>query len=85
MFALAPARADATVAIPFPFRGTVSLPLLDLLAAGQRKNLSILAGWRFEQFGSDALDLVEGRLAFAITDGKLTITRIETEEANDDA
>jgi ribonuclease D len=58
---------------------------LDLLAAGQRKNLSILAGWRFEQFGSDALDLVEGRLAFAITDGKLTITRIETEEANDDA
>ena len=34
MFALAPARADATVAIPFPFRGTVSLPLLDLLAAG---------------------------------------------------
>ncbi len=58
---------------------------LDLLAAGQRKNLSILAGWRFEQFGSDALNLVEGRLAFAITDGKLTITRIETEEANDDA
>jgi NADH:ubiquinone oxidoreductase subunit 5 (subunit L)/multisubunit Na+/H+ antiporter MnhA subunit len=34
VFALAPARADATVAVPFPFRGTVSLPLLDLLAAG---------------------------------------------------
>ena len=24
------------------------------------------AGWRFEQFGRDALDLVEGRLAFAV-------------------
>ena len=34
VFALAPARADATVNVPFPFRGTLSLPLLDLLAAG---------------------------------------------------
>jgi len=58
---------------------------LDLLAAGQRKNLSILTGWRFEQFGSDALDLVEGRLAFGITDGKLTITRLEIAEVSDGA
>ncbi len=39
---------------------------LELLAAGRREGLSILEGWRFEQFGRDALDLVEGRLAFAV-------------------
>lgn len=50
---------------------------LDMLAAGQRKGLSILDGWRFDQFGRDALDLVEGRLAFAVVNGKLKITRSE--------
>ena len=35
---------------------------LEALAAGVRKNLNILSGWRYEQFGRDALDLVEGRL-----------------------
>ncbi|MFN3943992.1 MAG: ribonuclease D [Allosphingosinicella sp.] len=52
---------------------------LELLAAGRRKGLQILEGWRFEQFGRDALDLVEGRLAFAIRNGKLVMTRTETE------
>ena len=51
---------------------------LEALAAGVRKNLRILEGWRFEEFGSDALDLVEGRLAFAIVNGKLKMSRIET-------
>lgn len=50
---------------------------LDLLAAGHRQDLAILDGWRFEQFGRDALDLVEGRLAFGVVSGKLKITRIE--------
>lgn len=50
---------------------------LELLAAGKRQGLSILEGWRYEQFGRDALDLVEGRLAFAIRDGKLAMTRTE--------
>lgn len=54
---------------------------LDLLAAGHRKDLTILDGWRFEQFGRDALDLVEGRLAFGVVGGKLKITRIEIAEA----
>ena len=53
---------------------------LELLAAGRRQGLSILEGWRFEEFGRDALDLVEGRLAFAIRDGKLVMTRTETVE-----
>ena len=48
---------------------------LEALAAGQRKDLNILTGWRYEQFGSDALELVEGRLAFAVNDGKLQMAR----------
>ena len=51
---------------------------IDALAGGQRSGLSILEGWRFEQFGRDALDLVEGRLAFAVVNGKLKMTRTET-------
>ncbi len=35
---------------------------LEMLAAGMRNGLPILEGWRFEQFGHDALDLVEGRM-----------------------
>ncbi|MEO8142238.1 MAG: ribonuclease D [Sphingomicrobium sp.] len=48
---------------------------LEALAAGVRDGLNILSGWRFDQFGSDALDLVEGRLAFGIVDGKLVMTK----------
>ncbi|MGQ4828429.1 hypothetical protein, partial [Enterococcus faecalis] len=50
---------------------------LELLAAGQRTGLAMLEGWRFEQFGRDALDLVEGRLGFAVLNGKLKMTRTE--------
>ena len=56
---------------------------LEALAAGVRKNLNILDGWRFEQFGRDALDLVEGRLAFAIENGKLKMSRIAAQETVD--
>ncbi len=48
---------------------------LEALAAGRRDGLGILEGWRFDQFGRDALDLVEGRLAFAVVGGKLKMTR----------
>ena len=54
---------------------------LEALAAGQREGISILEGWRFDQFGRDALDLVEGRLAFAVVSGKLKMTRTEDVEA----
>ncbi|QAY80074.1 ribonuclease D [Sphingosinicella sp. BN140058] len=50
---------------------------LEMLASGRRDGLSILTGWRFEEFGRDALDLVEGRLAFAVRGGKLMMTRTE--------
>jgi ribonuclease D len=56
---------------------------LEALAAGVRKNLKILSGWRFEQFGKDALDLVEGHLAFAIENGRLKMSRIHQEETVD--
>jgi ribonuclease D len=55
---------------------------LEALAAGARKDLNILKGWRFEEFGRDALDLVEGRLAFAIEQGKLKMSRIAEEPAD---
>jgi len=50
---------------------------LEALAAGRREGLPILDGWRYEQFGHDALDLVEGRLGFAVKNGKLKMSRIE--------
>ena len=52
---------------------------LEALAAGVRSGLNILTGWRFEEFGKDALDLVEGRLAFAIENGKLKMTKTARE------
>ncbi|WP_395394358.1 ribonuclease D [Novosphingobium sp. BL-8A] len=58
---------------------------LELLAAGVRKNLPILEGWRYEVFGHDALDLVEGKLAFAVENGKLKMTRVEDVENVEDA
>lgn len=58
---------------------------LELLAAGQRKNLSILEGWRFEQFGRDALQLVEGKLAFAVVNGKLKMAHIDDIGGKEDA
>jgi ribonuclease D len=50
---------------------------IDALAAGVREGLSILEGWRYEQFGRDAVDLVEGRMAFAVKNGRLKMTRTE--------
>ena len=50
---------------------------IEALAAGVRNDLSILEGWRYEQYGRDAVDLVEGRLAFAVKGGRLKMTRTE--------
>ncbi len=48
---------------------------LDALAAGVTEGLPVLAGWRRDVFGADALALVEGRLGFVVKDGKLTMTK----------
>ena len=49
---------------------------LELLAAGVR-DLPLLEGWRYEQFGRDALELVEGKLAFAVVKGRLKMAHID--------
>ncbi|WP_115366499.1 ribonuclease D [Alteripontixanthobacter maritimus] len=48
---------------------------LEALAAGVRE-LPILQGWRYDAFGKDALELVEGRTGFAVKDGRLAMTSI---------
>jgi len=55
---------------------------LELLAAGVRKGLPILEGWRYEVFGRDALDLVTGKLAFAVLKNRLKMTHVD--ELHDD-
>jgi ribonuclease D len=58
---------------------------LEALAAGVR-DLPVLQGWRYEVFGRDALDLVEGKLGFGVEGGKLKMTRIdEGETLHEDA
>ena len=53
---------------------------LEALAAGQRDGLPMLQGWRYEQFGKDAVELVEGQLGFTVKNGKLKMTRTELED-----
>jgi ribonuclease D len=52
---------------------------MEALAAGVR-DLPILKGWRYEVFGREALDLVEGKLAFAVENGRLKMTHIDDVE-----
>jgi len=49
---------------------------MEALAAGVR-SLPVLEGWRYDVFGRDALELVEGKLAFAVKRGKLHMTHID--------
>jgi ribonuclease D len=50
---------------------------LEALAAGRREDISMMQGWRYDVFGHAALDLVEGRVGFAVKHGKLVISAIE--------
>ncbi len=49
---------------------------IDALAAGMRDGVAVLSGWRYDVFGKDALALVEGRLGFAVKDGKMVMTEL---------
>ncbi|MXP24657.1 ribonuclease D [Altererythrobacter indicus] len=53
---------------------------LEALASGSR-DLPILEGWRYEVFGKEALDLVEGKLAFAVENGRLKMSHIDDVKA----
>ena len=52
---------------------------LELLAAGVR-DIPVLEGWRYDVFGRDALELVQGKLAFAVENGRLKMTHIDDAE-----
>lgn len=54
---------------------------MEALAAGMR-DLPILKGWRYDVFGKDALELVEGKLAFAVEKGRLKMTHIDEMQAS---
>ncbi|WP_394726984.1 ribonuclease D [Altererythrobacter sp. GH1-8] len=54
---------------------------MEALAAGVR-DLPVLEGWRYEVFGRDALELVEGRTAFAVKNGKLVMTHVDDMQAS---
>ncbi|MEM7687675.1 MAG: ribonuclease D [Pseudomonadota bacterium] len=53
---------------------------MEALAAGVR-DLKVLEGWRYDVFGKDALELVEGRMAFAVQNGKLAMAHIDDMQA----
>ncbi|MEW4466522.1 ribonuclease D [Parasphingorhabdus sp. JC815] len=47
---------------------------LERIVAGEREGIGLLEGWRYEEFGRDAIDLIEGRMSFTVKDGKLKMT-----------
>ena len=49
---------------------------MEALAAGSR-DLPLLKGWRYDVFGKDALELVEGRVGFTVKQGRLEMTHFE--------
>ena len=54
---------------------------LEALAAGARKGIAMLEGWRYDVFGNAAVDLVEGRMGFAVKNGKLVMSEIDAAAA----
>lgn len=50
---------------------------LEALAVGRRDDIPMMTGWRYEVFGRAALDLVEGRMGFAVRNGKLVMSEID--------
>jgi len=57
---------------------------LEALAAGRRDDIAMMTGWRYEVFGQAALDLVEGRMGFAVKHGKLVMSQIDAVPADAD-
>lgn len=50
---------------------------LEALAVGRRDDIPMMVGWRYDVFGHAALDLVEGRMGFAVRHGKLVMSEID--------
>lgn len=56
---------------------------LEALAAGARDGIAMMQGWRYDVFGNAALDLVEGRMGFAVKNGKLLMSEIDAATASE--
>jgi ribonuclease D len=56
---------------------------LEALAAGARGDIPMMQGWRYDVFGHAALDLVEGRMGFAVVNGKLVMSEIDAATASE--
>jgi len=57
---------------------------LEALAAGGRSDdIPMMRGWRYDVFGHAALDLVEGRMGFAVKNGKLLMSEIDAAAASE--
>ncbi|PQM27940.1 ribonuclease D [Sphingopyxis lindanitolerans] len=56
---------------------------LEALAAGAREGIAMMQGWRYDVFGNAALDLVEGRMGFAVKNGKLLMSEIDAATASE--
>lgn len=50
---------------------------LEAIAVEERADVPPLAGWRYEIFGRDALELKAGRLAIAVHDGATRLVRLD--------
>lgn len=49
---------------------------LDRLASGERDGSPLLSGWRRAIVGEDLVELVEGRLALSVADGKIVVEKV---------
>lgn len=54
---------------------------LERIVAGEREGVALLEGWRYDEFGRDAIDLIEGRMSFTVKDGKLKMTHQPEDDA----
>lgn len=60
----------------------VAVPLLatrsdlERLASGERDETGLMSGWRRTIVGDDLVELVEGRLALSVSDGKIVVERL---------
>ena len=46
-------------------------------------DIPMMRGWRYDVFGHAALDLVEGRMGFAVKNGKLVMSEIDSATASE--
>jgi ribonuclease D len=49
---------------------------LERLASGERDGSPLLSGWRRAIVGEDLVELVEGRLALSVADGKIVVEKV---------